>query len=759
MAAMVALRPPDVPSRTPTPPPALSLNTTTSGSPAPIPNKHLPYCSPGPTPFGLPSPPASPPSKQSSLSAQSLLHPPDPNTKVSSNPLVYAINAATVALALEQQANRSLVHPQELFPWLHGLHPQNALQQAFFTSRNPRRTSRRDACRPPPNQRFLTIIKTGGDLTIARIKGALGPEEVLSPLGSGSDLAPCFLDVDPRCGFSVRNFQIQACKIATISDIVVYGDDNTPREDIEKLAQLIAQAQLNYREELNGDLNDPDSPIPAEEFNTFVVTEPFSVFEQHHPSVVAIDAEGMQTTSILDFLTQERIEMNALSTASPIADNVYLGASPEPELCASNTPNQEVLPDEEPEYNILVEASDLASMPDQESLDDVTNFLNEKRRRGERAIAHLEVPSSGSFLVGERGDVCARTLDRLIALCKWIWYSTRANQSISEASSPAKDSDGDTEMAFSIESLSSTLSDVQRPNRILLHCADGYTETTLIALAYYMYCRGVPLSTAIIDLHVKENRNFFTYPTDKQFLALIEPRLLAASPTHSTTPVGSPSPSPTRRNRQPASPRPLWLERMDGSLPSRILPHLYLGNLLHATNPALLRSLGITRILSVGEPVTFAADDPLVDEFSVLKIGGVQDNGVDALRPDFERAISFIDEAESEVAECQSAGRELRGKVLVHCRVGVSRSATIVIASVMKKLGLSFPRAYCYVRARRLNVIVQPHLRFVYELLGWEEELGKRSDDEKEGGWKGRELEWAMIAREIAAMNRPYCRQ
>ena len=59
----------------------------------------------------------------------------------------------------------------------------------------------------------------------------------------------------------------------------------------------------------------------------------------------------------------------------------------------------------------------------------------------------------------------------------------------------------------------------------------------------------------------------------------------------------------------------------------------------------------------------------------------------------------------------------------MHCRVGVSRSATICIAEVMSSLGLSFPRAYCYVRARRLNVIIQPHLRFVYELLKWDERL------------------------------------
>lgn len=71
----------------------------------------------------------------------------------------------------------------------------------------------------------------------------------------------------------------------------------------------------------------------------------------------------------------------------------------------------------------------------------------------------------------------------------------------------------------------------------------------------------------------------------------------------------------------------------------------------------------------------------------------------------------------------------------------------------MRTLHISFARAYCFVRARRLNVIIQPHLRFAYELLKWEEEEGRTWG----GKWK-RELEWGEIAREIAGLNRPYSR-
>jgi len=128
---------------------------------------------------------------------------------------------------------------------------------------------------------------------------------------------------------------------------------------------------------------------------------------------------------------------------------------------------------------------------------------------------------------------------------------------------------------------------------------------------------------------------------------------------------------------------------------------------------------------------------------NLLFIDRVQDNGVDPLTEEFEKCLNFIER-----------GKLDGSATLVHCRVGVSRSATICIAEVMNEMGLSFPRAYCFVRARRLNVIIQPHLRFTYELLKWEE--GQQIN---RGKPIRRELEWATIAREIALMNKPYSRQ
>ena len=74
-----------------------------------------------------------------------------------------------------------------------------------------------------------------------------------------------FLDIDPRDGFSVRNFQIQACKMATVSDIVVYGDLKTPKEEVHQLAARIARAQAAWSKRME--------PLGAggRLFNTFVL--------------------------------------------------------------------------------------------------------------------------------------------------------------------------------------------------------------------------------------------------------------------------------------------------------------------------------------------------------------------------------------------------------------------------------------------------------------------------------------------------------
>lgn len=261
MAAVAIQQPLLRQSPTPPPhPPSLTLDASRFAS-APIPNKHIPYCSPGPAPSphhrALVTPPASPRSKHASLQASSLLHPVDQYTKIIHSPPVYSINATTLAAALENLASQTYPDPKQVFPWLHGLHPENQVQQAFFIAR------RKTMKTTPKCFRGITIVKAGGDLSRSKLKGAFDGEELLDPCDKENGT---FLETDPRDGFSVRNFHIQAAKMARVSDIVVYGDDSSINNEVQILAKRIANAQTTWTIQLSSRERD----VPK--FNTFILS-------------------------------------------------------------------------------------------------------------------------------------------------------------------------------------------------------------------------------------------------------------------------------------------------------------------------------------------------------------------------------------------------------------------------------------------------------------------------------------------------------
>lgn len=680
---------------------APSESPSSSTAPTPIPNKHIPTCPPGPAPVDdgrsqsadsnqqtrSPSPALG---LSASYTQTSLLFPPASFGCIKSDALsLYTISAADLAASLDYSSYQPLPDPADVFPWFHGIHPQNHIQQAFFTTRH--RASRAT----PQCLRGIAVIKADGDLAVSRLKGAISPDELMQP-----GLPAEFVDIDPREGFSVRNFHIQAAKAATTSDIVVYGEDSAT---VTKLGWSIAEAQHRWRQahERMG------QPLP--EYNTFLCVCPFSEFEDNHYNVVAIDSKGNGTGNILDFFIQERTEMYCMARASEISHHVWVGPTPYPDS------------EDEQEFDILIECSDLGHIN--------PAALRAVAEGGQGALDrnHFDFPSSGSILPPTWSHAEA---DGILETCKWIYHLAHGTHPTSPQESPASDQPANPQGDGEAKDIKT-----RRPLKILLHCADGYTESTMLAIAYFSYSTGRPVPDAWLALHTEKKRNFFAYPADVALLSALSPRLLQESPVSS---FSSLTELTTLIKTEPP-----WFTGLDGSFPSRILDYMYLGNLGHASNPDLLRALGIGQVLSVGETAMWKdGERDTWGEDNLCTVECVQDNGIDPLTEMFDRCLEFIDR-----------GRRNGTATLVHCRVGVSRSATICIAEVMRTLGLSFPRAYCFVRARRLNVIIQPHLRFAYELLKWEETLHPRNNG---GSILQRELEWAEIAREIALMNRPY---
>lgn len=155
-------------------------------------------------------------------------------------------------------------------------------------------------------------------------------------------------------------------------------------------------------------------------------------------------------------------------------------------------------------------------------------------------------------------------------------------------------------------------------------------------------------------------------------------------------------PSPTTCEPVPGRPQ--------GTPVTAILPYLYLGNEEGAADEALIDRLSIKYILNLTPRCpNFFSQRPDI-HYKQIKI---HDSNQEDIGQHFDEAIQFIDEA-----------REHGYGVLVHCHAGVSRSATVTVAYIMKQQGLCLGDAYKFVK--ELRPVISPNLNFMGQLLKYE---------------------------------------
>lgn len=132
---------------------------------------------------------------------------------------------------------------------------------------------------------------------------------------------------------------------------------------------------------------------------------------------------------------------------------------------------------------------------------------------------------------------------------------------------------------------------------------------------------------------------------------------------------------------------------------SKITDKLYLSDYNTATDYKQLVDLGIKQILTVGNGMLHRTEE-LKTKYIYI------DDKVDAdIKKHFAEAFDFI-------------GRDV---TVVHCALGKSRSATIVIAYLMSG-GMAIDAAYRYVKERR--PIIDPNYGFVGQLIQYSKEIG-----------------------------------
>lgn len=127
---------------------------------------------------------------------------------------------------------------------------------------------------------------------------------------------------------------------------------------------------------------------------------------------------------------------------------------------------------------------------------------------------------------------------------------------------------------------------------------------------------------------------------------------------------------------------------------------LYLGS-QDAVVLANIRELRITDVLSIG------IDTPSSDIANTINLECHFVPCLDIPETDLSEFV----EASIDVIE---SVRERCGRVLVHCNAGVSRSATVCIAYLMKFKELTFVEAYDLIKSKR--PCVQPNVGFMRQL-------------------------------------------
>ncbi|KAF2895756.1 hypothetical protein ILUMI_10416 [Ignelater luminosus] len=153
------------------------------------------------------------------------------------------------------------------------------------------------------------------------------------------------------------------------------------------------------------------------------------------------------------------------------------------------------------------------------------------------------------------------------------------------------------------------------------------------------------------------------------------------------------------------------LGQMDA--PTEIFDHVYLGSEWNASNYEELKRNGVRHILNVTREI----DNFFPGTFDYLNIRVYDDEKTDLLKY-WDNTYKYISKARKEGS-----------KVLVHCKMGVSRSASVVIAYAMKAYNWDFKTAMQHVKEKR--TCIKPNTSFVAQLETYQGILDAMKNKEK----------------------------
>ncbi|XP_015037210.2 protein phosphatase Slingshot isoform X2 [Drosophila pseudoobscura] len=153
------------------------------------------------------------------------------------------------------------------------------------------------------------------------------------------------------------------------------------------------------------------------------------------------------------------------------------------------------------------------------------------------------------------------------------------------------------------------------------------------------------------------------------------------------------------------------LGQMDA--PTKIFEHVYLGSEWNASNLEELQKNGVRHILNVTREI----DNFFPGTFEYFNVRVYDDEKTNLLK--------YWDDTYRYITRAKAEG----SKVLVHCKMGVSRSASVVIAYAMKAYKWEFQRALDHVKERRS--CIKPNKNFLSQLETYSGMLDAMKNKEK----------------------------
>ncbi|XP_052060722.1 dual specificity protein phosphatase 3-like isoform X1 [Mytilus californianus] len=152
---------------------------------------------------------------------------------------------------------------------------------------------------------------------------------------------------------------------------------------------------------------------------------------------------------------------------------------------------------------------------------------------------------------------------------------------------------------------------------------------------------------------------------------------------------------------------------------NEVYPGIFIGDKEIASNIEKLQKENITHVLNCAQGTKFNQINTSSGYFKNARIQyyGIKANDISTFKmaPEFDKAAEFLD----------NALKDQGNKVYVHCHQGISRSATIVLAFLMLKRGMTLIEALKTVRDHRA---VHPNDGFVKQLCILNRELYEKQE-------------------------------